>query len=205
MFARSTTISGDPASIDAGIAYLQGRFDAITAMDGCIGLSMMVDRDSGMSISTTSWRTAEDMESSMAGITPMRDELARAMGGEPVVEEWEVEMMHRDHMTHAGSCCRVTWLRTGHADAARALEVYRSSVLPALDELPGFCSASLMANKEAGRACSTVSFDSLEAMEQSREQAWTIRDAGLREAGVDEIDAAEFELVMAHLRVPEMA
>jgi hypothetical protein len=41
-------------------------------------------------------------------------------------------------------------------------------------------------------------------MDASREQSWAIRDTGVREAGVDVLDAAEYELVLAHLRVPEL-
>jgi len=204
VFARTTTISGDPELTRAGIDYLNGHLDAIIGMDGCVGLSMMVDRDSGMSIATTSWRSAEEMHDSMADMTPMRERLARTLGGEPLVEEWEVAMMHRDHVTAPGAWCRVTWLRTGHADIDRGVDIYTHGVLPQLEELPGFCSASLMVNRDLGRACSTVSFDSAETMELSRDQAWSIRAAGIRDASMDEIDVAELELVMAHLRVPEL-
>jgi hypothetical protein len=73
-----------------------------------------------------------------------------------------------------------------------------------LEELPGFCSASLMVNRELSRACATTSFDSAEAMEQSRDRSWAIRDAGVRDAGVDVLDTAEYTLEVAHLRVPEL-
>ena len=40
-------------------------------------------------------------------------------------------------------------------------------------------------------------------MEASRERSWTIRDAGVRDAGVDVVDVVECDLVLAHLRLPE--
>ena len=55
-----------------------------------------------------------------------------------------------------------------------------------------------------GRACGTVAFESRAAMDATREQAWTIRESGAREAGVDITDVVEFELVLAHLRLPEL-
>ena len=112
--------------------------------------------------------------------------------------------MHRVHETTDGACCRVTWMRTDHADVDRGVEIYNDVLLPQLAMLPGFLSASLMLDRPRSRACATASFASMEALEESREDAWAIRDKGVREAGVDLIDASEFELAIAHLRVPDV-
>ncbi len=205
MFARSTTIMGDPAAMDAGIAYVRDEvMPRITSMEGCVGLSMMVDRESGQCIVTSSWESAETMQASNLHLTPLRARAGEIVMGVPQVEEWEVAVMHRDHPTAEGSCCRATWMRTNHSDVDRGIAIYRDHLLPELEQLPGFCSASLMVNRTLSRACSTTSFDSREAMDASREQSWAIRDAGVRDAGVDVLDAAEYELVIAHLRVPEL-
>lgn len=206
MFARSTTLSGDPTVLDAGIAYL--RNDVMTMLDsiaGCVGLSLMIDRESGQCIATTSWESEELMHHSDPELVPVRARLAQLIGGTPRVEEWEVAAMHRDHRTQQGACCRVTWLRTDHADVDRGIDIYRHAILPQLEEMDGFCSASLMVDRASSRACATASYDSRAALEASRDRAWAIRDSGVREAGVDVIDAVEFELAIAHLRVPELA
>lgn len=207
MFARSSTYLGDPASIDAAIAYV--RDDVLPELErirGCLGLSLMVDRESGQCIATTSWRTEGTMRASYEELTPARDRFADLLGAtSPGVEEWEIAALHRDHATPEGACCRVTWMRTDHADVDRGVGIYKMGVLPRLEELDGFCSASLMVDRSRSRACSTVSFDTAAALEASREDAWAIREAGVREAGVDVLDAAEFELVLAHLRVPQTA
>jgi hypothetical protein len=77
-------------------------------------------------------------------------------------------------------------------------------VLPALEELEGFCSASLMVDRPSGRGVSSVTFDTPEAMDGNREQARSLRVARLRELGADQLDVGEFELALAHLRVPEL-
>ena len=87
---------------------------------------------------------------------------------------------------------------------ARAVDVYKLAALPALGEVDGFCSASLMADHAAGRAVSSVTFDSVEQMAASREQGETIRNATLSEARAEVLEVCEFELAIAHLHVPEM-
>jgi len=95
-------------------------------------------------------------------------------------------------------------VETPHTDVDRGIDIYRTAVLPAAERMTGFCSASLMVNRSAARACTTTSFDSMEALEASREESWAIRDRAVREAGVDVLDVDEFELAIAHLRLPEM-
>lgn len=205
MHARSTTIMGEPGAIDAGIALVRDEImPAITALDGCVGLSMIVDRDSGQCIATSSWSSEETMAASDAIAGRFRDQAARVLGGEPRVETWEVAVMHRDHRSAEGAWCRVTWMRLNHTDVTRNLGMYRDTILPEIETLEGFCSASLLVNRDAGRAVNTVTFDSREAMDASRERSWAIRETGIRDAGVDVIDVGEFELALAHLRVPEL-
>jgi hypothetical protein len=205
MHARSITFMGDPGRLAAGIDYVRDDvMPMLTATDGCVGMSMLADHDSGQAIVTSSWRSAEEMHASNPLLTGSRARAAEIMGAPPEAAEWEVAVMHRDHRAAAGSCCRVTWLRLGHADLDRGTELYRTALLPAMEELPGFCSASLLVNRVAGRACSTTTYDSREAMEATRDRSWAIRDAGVREAGVDVLDVGEFDLVLAHLHVPEL-
>ena len=54
MYARSTTFLARVSSIDEGIAHIRDEvLPALTGMEGCIGLSLLVDRDSGRCIATS--------------------------------------------------------------------------------------------------------------------------------------------------------
>jgi len=50
----------------------------------------------------------------------------------------------------------------------------------------------------------SVTFDSAEAMRRSRHAMDELEAASVRD-GVEVLDKCEFDLVLAHLRVPEMA
>lgn len=203
MFVRSTTIDGDPAAIDAGIAHVRDEIlPTVTGMDGCLGMALVVDRESGRCIATTAWEDERAMEATAGAVTSMRARAAEILGGPARVEEWEVAVMHRDHTSPPGACCRITWTRS--TDMDNVGEMWRSMVLPRLETLEGFCSASFMLDRAGGRAVGTVVFDSREAMESTREAAAAIREQAAREAGVEFLDVAEFELALAHLRLPEL-
>jgi hypothetical protein len=79
------------------------------------------------------------------------------------------------------------------------------TILPALEELEGFCSGSLLVDRASGRGVASATFDSVEAMERNKDQMDRIRATGSREAHAEVLDECDFELAIAHLRVPEVA
>lgn len=205
MYARSTTIETQPSLIDAGIAHVRDEvMPALREVDGCVGVSLLVDRESGRCSATSAWQTREAMHASAEQVRPVRDRAAQAFGGSPTVDEWEIAVLHRDHSSGPGACVRATWLTVRPDQFDRAIAFYRESVLPAIEELDGFCSASLMLDRASWRAVSSSTFDSLEAMERNGDAARSLRTTRLRDLGADQYDVGEFELALAHLRVPEL-
>jgi quinol monooxygenase YgiN len=205
VYARSTTFMARPESVDAGIAEVRDQvMPGIQEMEGCIGLSMLVDRDSGRCIATSAWRSEEEMRASDEELRPVRERLGEMLGGSPQVDEWEIAVLHRDHRSTEGACVRVTWVRVDPADMDRAIDVYKLASLPRAEELAGFCSASLLVDRRTGRAVSSVTYDSIKAMENNREAAASMRSAASKDAGAEVLDTGEFELAVAHLRVPEL-
>ena len=207
MHARSTTITARPDSIDAGVAFIRDEgMQTLLGMNGCVGLSMVVDRTSGRCIATSAWQDEVSMRASDEQLRPLRSRAAELMGGgEPQVEEWEIAVLHRDHTSQPGACVRCTWVRFDPQQADRTLDTYKMAVLPRLEQFDGFCSASLLINRQSGLAVGAVSFDSREAMERTRDQSATVRERAVQEMSAEVVEVAEFELALAHLRVPEMA
>lgn len=208
MYVRTTEVRGDPAAIDGGLRVVREEvFPAVTAMDGCVGMSMLVDRESGRCVATTAWQSHDAMVASADEVRPLRERAVQALGstGGGDVHEWEAAVVHRDHATPDGAGARLTWLSGGQDMVDRCIDLYRMVILPQLQEMDGFCSASLMVDHEAGRAVGTTAFDSMEAVVAAREATTRIRERVVSELGatIDGID--EMEIAFAHLHVPEMA
>jgi len=204
MYARSTTIQGNPQSMDDGIAYMRDEvLPAMQQMDGFIGLSTLVDRETGRCIATSAWADEAAMRASADRVHPMRQQMVGMFGGEPEVQEWEIAVMHRAHETHDGTWARLTWTRGDPAEGDRMLDLYRSNLMPRIEQMQGFSSLSLLMDRGTGLAVGTVTFDDRSALEASREQARALREDATRTMNRDMVDVAEFELVLAHLRVPE--
>ena len=206
MYARSTTIQAQPLSVDIGIAHVRDVvMPALNEIAGCVGISLLVDRQSGRCIATSAWESIETMRASAERVAPIRDRAALMFDGSARVEEWNIELLHRDHHSRSGACVRATWLKVVPDQLTRSLDFYRTSVLPEMENLDGFCSASLMVDHPAcRRAVSCSTFDSLEAMARNRDRATELRSRRVRDLGAEVIDVAEFELAIAGLRVPEL-
>lgn len=206
MHARSITIMATPDSIDAGVAFIRDEvMQMLMDMDGCIGLSLLVDRSSGRCITTSAWQDRDSMRATSERLQPVRERAAEMMGGgAPEVEEWEIALLHRDHTSGPGACVRATWVRVDPQQVDRAVDIYKNVTLPAIEGYDGFCSASLLIDRQNGRAVSSVTFDSHEAMDRNRERAQEVRKQSVGEMNGEVTDVAEFELALAHLRVPEL-
>jgi quinol monooxygenase YgiN len=204
MYARSTTVRGTAQAMDDGIAYVRDTvMPTVQQLDGCVGLSMLADRESGRCIVTTAWADRPSMEHSTADTAATQRRLAEIMGGPAEVQEWEIALMHRLHSAHHGACDRVIWHDGDPADVDRVIDTFRVDVLPQLEELPGCCSVSVLLDRGSGRSSVAVTYDSPQDMRAARERAGEMRSEFMRKMNRTITEVAEFELVISELRVPE--
>ncbi|MHA7652330.1 hypothetical protein ACX9NE_12025 [Mycobacterium sp. ML4] len=205
MFARSTTIQAQRSSIGMGIEHVRDVvMPALAELEGYLGLSLLVDRESGRCVATSAWETESAMQRSAERVWPVRYRAVEVFGGSAVVDQWRIAVLHRDHRSMPGAWVRTTWLRTRPELFERGVDFYRWAVLPAVEEFDGFCSASLMVDPTSARAVVSVTYDSHDAMERCTDSARSLRTAMMRDLGLDQDDVGEFELALAHLRVPEL-
>lgn len=206
MYARSTTIMAEPGRIDEGIALVNDEvLSILTDTDGCIGASLLVERSTGRCIATSSWESEEAMRASNTLLEPVRQRVLDTLEGHGMtVEEWEIAILHRDHTSPAGACARVTWARPPAGRLDDAVEAFKTRVLPLLEQQDGFSGASMFVNRHEGLVCGTTSFDSMAAVEKTRDFATAQRAMMTENVGVQFVDVIECELAIHHLRVPEL-
>jgi hypothetical protein len=141
--------------------------------------------------------------SSREDVQPSAKRTAELLGGPAEVQEWEIAAMHRVQEALGGARSRVTWLRTDPAAVDRAVDAVRLSLMPKLDDLPGFCSVSVMVRRDEGLTVAAISYDSGAHLEQASEGAREFREDFAPAMGIEIVDTAEFDVAIAHLRVPE--
>lgn len=205
MHARSTTVMGRPDMIETGITHVQDVvMPQVRAMDGCVGLSMVADRVSGRCIVTTAWRDEAAMRATADSVAPLRQQAAELLGGEATVDEWEIAYLHRDHRVADGCSARVTWAEGDPTKIDSILDAFRMGIMPRVEQLEGFCSASLFVDRMSGRCCVTATYDSPEAMVATRDAAMGLRSDLVQDTGMRITEIGEFVLAIAHLDAPEL-
>ena len=206
MYARSTTINAQPSAIDSGVAHLRDEvMPQLQGLDGFVGMSLLTDRESGRCIVVTAWESQDAMNAVAEQVRPIREKATQMFsGGAPTVDEWDIAILHRARQMPEGACARVTWGHVDPAHADAAIEHFKMNIVPDSEALEGFCSTSLLIDCISARAVVSTTFDSMDAMDRNREQSRSLRTAQLRNLGVDQYDVEEFELALAHLRVPEL-
>jgi heme-degrading monooxygenase HmoA len=205
MHVRSTTVLGSPQAVDDGISFLHEKvLPTIDEIDGCVGLSMLADRDTGRCIVSTAWITDLAMHSSAEQIRLIRARLVHILGAEDADEqEWEVAVVHRDRPAGDGAGAQVAWARIQPNHVDHLLDAYRHNLMPRLQELPGFCSVSMTVDRRNGRTASVTCFENREAFARVRKQARLLREQFAQAMAAKIVDVGEMELAVAHLRVPE--
>ena len=207
MYARTTTVRGDPRAVDDGIAFIRNDvWPMVERMDGCIGMSMLADREAGRCIVTAAWASEDAMRASATAVQESRRQAAEVLRAETVdIAEWEIAVLHRSRPAGDAACVRGTWLDVpaGHVD--EMVDTFRMSLLSRLEDLPGFCSVSLLVDRPGSRGVAAVTYEDRAALERTREQGAALREEFSRAMGARITEVAEFDLVMAHLHVPEMA
>ena len=206
MYARSVTYQARPGTIDEGVAFVRDEvMPSLTAMEGFTGLSMICDREFGRCIITNAWSTEAGRDASEQMMLSKRQRKAEIFGAQPSVDLWDIAVVHRQAASGDGACVRCTWLSMDTAGLTHAIDTYRMATLPALEEMDGFCSASLMVDRATGRAVSSATFASRDAMIASRKAAEGLRSRIAEDVDATVTDIREFELALAHLHVREMA
>ena len=205
MYARSASITGRPERLDECVSFFRDEVHPITATtEGCLGLSLVANSELGRCIATSAWKTAESMVLADGELAPLRARAGAILGGEPVVDRWEISMMRRVRPAGVGAWCRIVRGRPAEVYIRVIRQRLLNPILPQLDPIDGYCSTSLFVDRLDRVLCSTSTYESRAVLDANRELAARVREQIVRETGIEFLEVAEFELVLAHLRVPQL-
>lgn len=206
MFVRSTVVDADPRRIDDGIHFVRDEVAPFVArFEGNLGVLMLVNRVTGRAVIATAWGSEPALHDSLDALGAVRSQAARLLGGLARVEHWEVPELHQGRPVAPGMGNRSTRVQVEPGDVDLLVDTYRTTSVPALSLVPGFCSAALMVDRASGTGISSVTFESSDAMEDTRRQVAEIRRAALAKAHARAIEVVEAQLVVADLRIPDAA
>ena len=107
MHVRSTTVMGDPASIEDGVEFLRKKvMQTLQTTEGCLGLSMLADRENGRCIASTAWETAEAMKATEHQLQASR---SAHEAGNQAAARGALDAFEQRVVTHAGSAIPNRW------------------------------------------------------------------------------------------------
>jgi hypothetical protein len=92
MYARISTVEGDPSKIDDAVAVINDKIiPTLKGVKGFTAANFLADRSAGKLVAVTFWQDEAALEGSVEAVGPMRNEVADVVGGKVVsVESYEL-------------------------------------------------------------------------------------------------------------------
>jgi hypothetical protein len=200
MYARVTTVDGNPDAIERGIAFVMETVEPlIESLPGSLGLNMLVARDLGRVTVVSAWDTVEARAAAGRELSPVRDEAGRIMSGEARTTDLEWVVALRARPQQVGYWARTTRLTAPTDRVDTAIAEFVSGVLPAVRGMAGFCSAVLLVDRVRGAAVAATAWVDHEALEASRTRVAPLRDTTVQRSSAKVDEVFESELVIAGL------
>ena len=169
MYVRMNMLTGDPARLDEAARYLEGTVRPnVEDQSGNRGIAFITNADLGVCLVATYWDSADAMTASEQAVQVPRKEMTEMVGGSVTVEHYEVPVFVRRSHPQAGAGVRLTRMECNPASLDSFIEEFRNTAAPALLDMPGLCSAQLMADRTTGRCAVVTAWEDMAALAASR-------------------------------------
>ncbi len=206
MHVRSTILDTQPALVDTAVALVRDRVLPLAdRLDGGHGTTMLVNRATGRTVTSTMWGTRVALEASAVPLGQVRAEVATMLRAVSLVEEWELAELYRTRRPEVGFASRSTRLEYDPADAEQLVDVFRTTAVPSLALIDGFASAALLIDLDRGAGVTLVTFTDRQSLEDSRRASAEIRRTTVEKAHAWTTEVVEADLVIAATHVPDQA
>ena len=207
MYARVLRLTGTADKVDDGVGNYESRVvPALREQDGYGGARLLVDRDSGATMSITFWRDEAAAQASFEALGNIRTEAASRFGApDPQNKMYEAAVQHRPKPTENGNWVRLSTLSGDAAKIDDGVRHFESRSVPELEKLPGFRAGILLVDRKGGETMAATVWDSKKDLDASADAAGPIRSAAAEALGAGGARVESFEVAFAELLTPANA
>ena len=201
MHVRMNMLAGDPGQLGEATRHLEATVrPRVESQSGSRGLAVLANADLGICVVASYWDSADAMTASEQAIQVSRKELTELTKGTVTVEHYEVPVFVRRSRPAPGAGIRLTRIDGSPASLDVAVEEFRNTAVPALMDMPRFCSAQLMADRTSGRCIVITAWEDKNALAASRSSAARLRADIAAVAHVIVRSVEEYGLVFTSVR-----
>ena len=202
MFARYTTVRGDPDKLEAAIEYVDGEARAaVEATPGNLGFAVVADPAGGRLIGASYWDSRESMTNSESALAEVRARAASAAGGEVSRERFEVVEGFRHSIPARGALARLFRFQVEPARADEAIARMREESVPRVKGADGLCSFQLLLDRDTGNGMVVSAWENEDAADAFWPTAEQLRARATEEAGVRFLEPENYTMIRSTVRL----
>jgi heme-degrading monooxygenase HmoA len=202
MFARYTTVRGDPGKLEAAIEYVDGEARAaVESMPGNLGFAVVADPAGGRLIGASYWDSRESMMNSESALAEVRARAASAAGGEVSRERFEVVEGFRHSIPARGALARVSRFQVEPARADEVIARMREESVPRVKGADGLCSFQLLLDRDTGNGMVVSAWENQEAADAFWPTAEQLRARATEQGGVRFLEPENYTMIRSSVRL----
>jgi heme-degrading monooxygenase HmoA len=202
MFARYTTVRGDPDKIEAAIEYVDGEGRAaVEATPGNVGFAVVADPAAGRLIGASYWDSRESMTNAESALAEIRARAADTAGGEVSIERFEVVVGFRHSIPARGALARLSRFQVEPARVEEAITGMREESVPRVKGADGLCSFQLLLDRDTGSGMVVSAWENPAAADAFWPTAEQLRARATERAGVRFLDVENYTVIRTSVRL----
>ena len=202
MFARCSTVRGDPNKIDQVADQVDGEIRAaVEATPGNRGFAVLTDVKGGRLIGASYWDSAESMRASETSLADSRAAAAAAVDGDVTLERFELIVGFRHTIPARGALVRLSRSEIAPARVEEAISLMQEETLPRVKGAAGLCSFQMLIDRQSGSGALVSCWDDQHAAETFWPTAEQLRARASDRVGVRFSPPENYTMVRTTVRL----
>jgi quinol monooxygenase YgiN len=203
MFARYTTLRGDPNKLQAGIDLADGRVRvSVEETEGNRGFAVLADVEGGRLVGASYWNSAESLQDAEISLAQAPTNAATtfdaAIAG---IERFEVAIGFRHSIPSRGAVVRVGRFEVDPARVEEVISLMREESVAGVKGTTGLCSFQLLVNRESGAGMVVSTWADKGALDAYWHLAEQMRAKASQRAGVRFSRTDDFTMIRTTVRL----